>query len=102
MVRAFGLVESAQLRTECQILARGPTKDQDLLCNQPLFTKDLSRILRLNWLYLCTQCKPKTWLRSLMNATLGLTFQCDSCSCTQVHNKFTHLQVTIVELVKEV
>ena len=32
-----------------------------------VFTKDLSQVLGLSWLYFYTKVKPKTWLRPFVN-----------------------------------
>ena len=36
-----------------------------------IFTKGLSQVLGLSWLYFYTKVKPKTWLRPFVNTTLG-------------------------------
>ena len=36
-----------------------------------VFTKGLSQVLGLSWLYFYTKVKPKTWLRPFMNTAPG-------------------------------
>ena len=36
-----------------------------------VFTKGLSQVLGLTWLYFYTKVKPKTWLRPFVNTTPG-------------------------------
>ena len=37
-----------------------------------VFTKGLSQVLGLSWLYFYTKVKPKTWLRPFVNTAPGL------------------------------
>ena len=37
-----------------------------------VFTKGLSQVLGLSWLYFYTKLKPKTWLRPFMNTAPGV------------------------------
>ena len=43
-----------------------------------VFTKGLSQVLGLSWLYFYTKVKPKTWLRPFVNTAPGVLYGCIS------------------------
>ena len=47
-------------------------KNKSYLGPGAVFTKGLSQVSGLRWLYFCTKVKPKTWLRPFVNAAPGL------------------------------
>ena len=62
--------------TGCHLcLGSTPTSDcaEDLSQYVPgaVFTKGLSQVLGLSWLYFYTKVKPKTWLRPFVNTAPG-------------------------------
>ena len=46
---------------------------QDIVHPGAVFTKGLSQVLGLGWLYFYTKVKPKTWLRPFVNTAPGLS-----------------------------
>ena len=50
-----------------QLLSTGRPISSSFQTPGAVFTKGLSQVLGLRWLYFCTKVKPKTWLRPFVN-----------------------------------